>query len=134
VPNWRTVLAASYEIRVSVNNASILLSTGLTRPNIRSDGQQPFRYFRGLYQILVLIPKMDSGILSRATTAGAGLPSRTASMLSSASTPVAVLISIVAAPMCSSRNVFFSDRYPGLSGCGSCAARSKPRHVQRPDC
>jgi hypothetical protein len=36
-------------------------------------------------------------------------------MLSSASKPMAVRVSIVAAPMCGSRNVFFNDRYPGFS-------------------
>jgi len=32
--------------------------------NIRSDGQQKFRDFRGLYQILGLVPKVGSGIVS----------------------------------------------------------------------
>ena len=46
-------------------------------------------------------------------------------MLSSASIPIAVRVSIVAAPMCGSRNVFFNGRYPGFSF-GSPSYVSKP--------
>jgi len=36
-------------------------------------------------------------------------------MLSSASLPMAVRVSMVARPLCGSRNVLFGDRYPGFS-------------------
>jgi hypothetical protein len=46
-------------------------------------------------------------------------------MLSSASMPMAVRVSIVAAPRCGSRNVFLIARYPGFSF-GSPSYVSKP--------
>jgi hypothetical protein len=47
------------------------------------------------------------------TSDGACLPSRTASMLSRASMPIAKRVSTVALPMCGNRNVFLSATYPG---------------------
>lgn len=47
------------------------------------------------------------------TKVGARRPASTASILSSASIPIAVRVSTVALPRCGSRNTFFSSRYPG---------------------
>jgi hypothetical protein len=47
------------------------------------------------------------------TSEGAGLPSRTESMLSRASMPIAKRVSTVALPTCGNRNVFLSATYPG---------------------
>ena len=48
------------------------------------------------------------------TSEGAGLPSRTASMLSMASMPIAKRVSTVALPMCGNRNVFLEcNIHPG---------------------
>jgi len=41
------------------------------------------------------------------------MPLKTASMLSSASIPIAERVSMVALPICGSRNVFFSTIDPG---------------------
>ena len=47
------------------------------------------------------------------TREGAALPPKTASMLSSASIPMAERVSTVALPICGNRNVFLSATYPG---------------------
>jgi hypothetical protein len=64
------------------------------------------------------------------TREGAGLPLKSASMLSSASIPIAERVSTVALPICGNRNVSLSAIYPGLTfedvqprGCNSAALK-----------
>jgi hypothetical protein len=70
---------------------------------VRSCGAQPVAVCTEIYA--------TTG--SFVTSEGAGLPSRTASMLSRASMPIAKRVSTVALPMCGNRNVFLSATYPG---------------------
>jgi hypothetical protein len=65
------------------------------------------------------------------TSEGAGLPSRTESMLSRASMPIAKRVSTVALPICGNRNVFLSATYPGCSF-GSPSKTSSPPPATQP--